>query len=144
VVGDFHIPIPWIALVILTMAVWFDLRTREIPDALSVCLLILGLIATGFHLHSLGWMDLAAGIAIGLAVGAALFWLGGFGGGDVKLLASLGAVLGFKAELGVMFYVAILGALFGIAARLRQQHEFAYAPAIALGLLTFIIRGYFR
>ena len=109
-----------------------------------MCLLVLALISTGLHLHTVGWLDLFLGSSLGFGVGLILFRLGGFGGGDVKLLASLGAVLGVKGELGVMFYVAVMGAMFALAAHIRREREFAYAPAIALGLLSFIVRGYFR
>lgn len=108
-----------------------------------MCLLLLALAATGFHLHSVRWPDLFLGLLAGLSVGLFLFWLGGFGGGDVKLVSSLGAVVGFKGELGVMFYIAIAGGLCAIGARIFRQRDFPYAPAIALGLLAFIIRGYF-
>ena len=73
---------------------------------------------------------------------ANLVRVGGLGGGDAKLLAALGAVVGFKGELGVMLYAALLGALLALVARFRKQREYAYAPAIALGLLAFILRGY--
>jgi len=109
-----------------------------------VCLLGLALVATGFHLHRVPWTDLLSGLSLGFAAGLLLFWMGGFGGGDVKLLSSLGAVVGFKGELGVMFYMAILGGILAIVARIRKEREYAYAPAIALGLLAFIVRGYFR
>ncbi len=121
----------------------FDLRSRQIPDTLSVCLLTLALVATGLHLHNIGWLDLFLGLSLGFSVGLFLFWLGGFGGGDVKLLSSLGAVLGLRGELGVMFYIALLGGVFALGARLLRRPDFAYAPAIALGLLAFIVRGYF-
>jgi len=140
---EFCITILWISFAILLTAVFFDLRSREIPDALPVCLLILGALATGFHLHRVRWIDLGLGLSLGFLVGLILFRLGGFGGGDVKLLASLGAVVGFKGELGVMFYMAILGGVLALLARIRREREYAYAPAIALGLLAFIVRGYF-
>jgi prepilin peptidase CpaA len=123
-------------------AVAFDLRKRQIPDALSVCLLALAIVSTGFHLHRVGWLDLFCGLAIGFTAGLILFALGGLGGGDAKLLAALGAVVGFKGELGVMLYAALLGALLALVARFRNQREYAYAPAIAFGLLAFILRGY--
>ena len=110
---------------------------------LSVLLLVLALAATGFHLHRVRWPDLLGGMALGLSIGLILFRIGGFGGGDVKLLTSLGAVLGFKGELGVLFYIAILGGIFALVARFRRQREYPYAPSIALGLLAFILRGYF-
>lgn len=139
-----RISILWIAFAILAIAVFFDLRSREIPDALSVCLLLLALGATGFKLHRIGWLDSFLGFALGLCCGLVLFRMGGFGGGDVKLMASLGAVLGFMGELGVMFYVAIIGAILSLISLARGQKEFAYAPAIALGMLCFILRGYLR
>jgi Flp pilus assembly protein protease CpaA len=138
------IPILWIALAILAVATAFDLRSREIPDTLSVCLLGLAAVATGFRLHDVGWVNLALGLGIGLGIGLVLFRLGGFGGGDVKLLASLGAVLGWRDELGAMFYMALWGGCFALVAALRKEREFPYAPAIALGLLAFIVRGYLR
>ncbi len=122
----------------------FDLRSRQIPDTLSVCLLVLAFSATGFHFHRVSWLELFLGISLGFAVGLILFWMGGFGGGDVKLLASLGAVVGVKGELSVMFYMAILGGILAILAGIRRRPDYAYAPAIALGLLAFIVRGYFR
>jgi len=125
-------------------AVFFDLRTRQIPDTLPVCLLAVALLATGFHLHRVSWLDLCLGLGAGVGVGTVLFALGGFGGGDVKLLASLGAVLGLQAELGVMLYMALAGAVLALAARLAKQSEYPYAPAIAFGLLAFIARGYLR
>lgn len=134
----------WTCFAVLVAAVAFDLRSREIPDSLSVCLLILALCATGFDLHGVGWLDALAGLSLGFAIGAVLFRLGGFGGGDVKLVASLGAVLGWKDVLGVMFWIALVGAAFAIVAGFRRQQDFAYAPAIALGLLAFIVRGYLR
>jgi len=100
------------------------------------------MLSTGLHWHRVGWFDLFLGLAVGFAAGAILFALGGLGGGDVKLLAALGAILGFKGELGVLFYMALAGAVLALLARLRKQREYAYAPAIAIGLLAFILRGY--
>lgn len=139
---DSSISVLWVAFAILVAATIFDLRSREIPDSLSVCLLAVALCATGFGLHSVGWLDLLAGTALGFGAGSLLFWMGGFGGGDVKLLASLGAVLGWRDELGLMFWMAVVGAGLAILSALRKQEEFAYVPAIALGLLAIIIRRY--
>ena len=138
------IQILWVAFVLSVVAVVFDVRSRQIPDSLSVCLLGLALVATGFHLHSVNWLSLVLGMVLGFGSGLILFRMGGFGGGDVKLLASLGAVLGFRDELIVMLYVALVGGLLALVALLRGQREYAYAPAIALGLLSFILKGYWR
>ena len=119
-----------------------DVRSREIPDSLTVSLLGLALVATGLHLHRVAWSDLALGILLGFSAGVLFFQLGGLGGGDVKLLTGLGAVLGFRGELGLLFYTAIVGGLLALVARTRRKRDYAFAPAIALGLLAFIVRGY--
>lgn len=132
-----------IALAVLFLAVIFDLRSRQIPDALSVVLLCLGLASTAFHLDRVSWPDLGLGLLLGFGAGTLFFYLGGLGGGDVKLLSALGTVLGWKGELGVLFYMAIVGGVMAVIARFRKETEYAYAPAIALGLLAFMVRGHF-
>lgn len=134
----------WVSLAILAGAVVCDLRSREIPNVFSMCLLLLASTSTGLHWSRVNWLSALAGLGLGLAVGVALFWMGGFGGGDVKLMGSLGAVLGWEGELGVLFWMALFGGLLGVVARMRGHREYAYVPAIALGLLAFIVRGYFR
>ncbi len=71
----------------------YDLRTRRVPNALSVGLLLLGLLARGgFE----GWAGLSQGLG-GAAVGFALvlpaFVLRLVGGADVKVMAAIGAFL---------------------------------------------------
>ena len=81
-------------------------------------------------------------MGVGVSIGVFLFWLGGFGGGDAKLLAALGATLGPRALLPFLFYAAIAGGLLAGVALVRGKRDLAYAPAMALGLLVFLmIRG---
>lgn len=84
------------------------------------------------------------GVLLGFTLGLGLYQLGGLAGGDVKLIACLGAVLGWRSELAVLFYVALFGGLLALVARWRKQTEYPYAPAIALGLLAYIVREYWR
>jgi prepilin signal peptidase PulO-like enzyme (type II secretory pathway) len=56
----------------------------------------------------------------------------------------MGLVLGWRAELGVIFYVAIFGGFGAAIARWRKRDEFAYGPAIALGLLAYMVHEYLR
>lgn len=79
---------------LLILACVTDLRARRIPNVLT------GTAAIGavlFHLATGGWL-VAAWSIVGMVVGALLFLpmfaLRGMGGGDVKLLAAVGAWLG--------------------------------------------------
>jgi len=134
----------WITLALLAVAAAFDLRSREIPHTVTALVFALGLAATGFGWTSVTWLDSLLGVLLGFGVGLGLYQLGGLAGGDVKLIAALGAVLGWRAELGVLFYIAVFGGVLALVARWRRQTEYAYAPAIALGLLAYIGRGYWR
>ncbi len=80
----------------LAIAVVCDLRARRIPNALSICLFIVGLVARGFNQGA--WAVLS-GVGAAALVVAALYrpWvMGGIGGGDVKLAAATAAWVPFS------------------------------------------------
>jgi prepilin peptidase CpaA len=86
-----------------------DLRTRRIPNYLTLGAALAGLgFQVGFH----GWPGLWQGI-LGMALGFVLLILpyikGGMGAGDVKALAALGSWLGPLAVLSLFLYMAIAG-----------------------------------
>jgi prepilin peptidase CpaA len=124
------------------VAAGFDVfKKREIPDAIPILILLWAIVGAISGVTNRHWISILAGCAAGIGIGLVLFQLGGFGGGDVKLIASLGAVFGFAAEFSLLFYVAVAGAVLAIIAKARGQHEFAYAPAIAIGVLVVTLRG---
>lgn len=81
-----------LALGVLLVAAMHDLRRFEIPDGLSVALIVLAVVRLaalpGFAPIPDGLWHLASGILV-FALGAGLFAVGAMGGGDVKLLAAL-------------------------------------------------------
>lgn len=108
--------VPLLALIVATV---FDVWRREIPDSIPILLIGWAVGTTAFGMTSQGWTSLALGAGAGFATGAFLFWLGGFGGGDAKLLAAVGATLGPRALLVFLFYAAIAGGLLAAVAFLR-------------------------
>jgi len=129
----------WVSLVSLVLATIIDFRTREIPDSIPIALFGCAVAGTAFGVASHGWMSLALGLGLGFSVGAFLFWLGGFGGGDAKLLAAVGATLGPREFPTFLFYVAIAGGLLAAIALLRGRRDIAYTPAMALGLFMLMM-----
>jgi Flp pilus assembly protein protease CpaA len=112
-----------------------------VPNAFPLLLLVLALVATGCGWHAVGWFSLLIGLTMGLLIGLVGFALGMMGGGDVKLLGGLGAVLGTQQLWPVLFWIAVAGGLVGLIGRWRKQREVPYVPAIAAGLLLFLLVG---
>jgi prepilin peptidase CpaA len=132
----------WVLFGMLSVAALFDIAHREIPHTVTTVVFLYGVAATILGWNGITWTSSVAGVFIGFGLSLAMYALGGLAGGDVKLLAAMGAVLGWRAELGVLFYVAIFGGLLALVARWRKETEYAYCPAIALGMLAYILRGY--
>ena len=131
-----------VPLLALGLATIFDFWKRQIPDLVPIALVGWAVGSTAFGMSSQGWISMALGLGLGASIGALLFWLGGFGGGDAKLLAAVGATLGLRALPAFLFYVAIAGGLLAGVALVRGKRDVAYAPAMAIGLFVFImIRG---
>lgn len=119
-------------------AVWHDLRTREIPDNVSLRISISGILATGLSWHTLSLPEALIGILVGFIAVLPFTLLDGIGGGDLKLLAALGAWLGVTGTFGLLFWTAMSGMGLAIIAVMRGQNDYAYAPAILCGLLVTI------
>jgi prepilin peptidase CpaA len=129
----------WVPLILLVAATVFDLWRREIPNWIPLTLIAWAIIAAVRSWSAQGWVPPVAGFVLALAIGMLLFWRGGFGGGDVKLLAGLGAVVGPVPLFSLLFYVALAGGVLAVVAALRGKKELAYAPAITLGFVAFMI-----
>jgi prepilin peptidase CpaA len=102
------------SLVIAALAAACDLRTRRIPNVLTF-----GAAGAGFAYHVLSGGVAALGhSAAGWLVGAAVFIvpfaLRGLGGGDVKLLAALGAWVGPYDVLWLALYAGIAGGVMAL------------------------------
>ena len=91
------------------MATVFDLRSREVPDTISVLLLGWAVAVDALRLDGIGWGSMLVGLSVGLLASGIFFALGGLGGGDVKLIAALGAVLGHPAIWPALFWIALAG-----------------------------------
>lgn len=99
------------ALTVATVGAVKDFRGHRIPNWLTYSGLIAALVA---RIGLGGWTELRGGLAGMLFAGGIfflLFLLGGMGGGDVKLMAAVGAWVGL-AQVGILLVVsAIAGGL---------------------------------
>ena len=139
----------WIAILVGVAAMIDDLARRQIANWIPLAALAAGF---GWQIGQSGLpgvMYAALGTIAGFAVFLIFYLLGGMGGGDVKLMAGFGALLGFRqliaaalwtAGVGGVIAVAVLGvralrrALGRAGKQEHSQDSIPYAPAIALGV----------
>jgi prepilin peptidase CpaA len=141
-----------------------DLRTRRVPNPLTVGIALTGVALALFHVTPLGLPAALAGFAVGLVLMLPGHIIGATGAGDVKLFAALGTLLGPKGILVAFAYTAIAGGVMAVCVAMTRRrlgltmartaalvrsgganvaqiehasanNRFAYAPAIAVGTL---------
>ena len=137
-------------LIFVAAAAVVDLRTRRIPNLLTISAAIAGLLLNLSRGGGSGVMASGAGLLTGLAVFLPFYLAGGFGAGDVKAMAAVGTFLGAKGALVAATWTLLVGGLgaLGVLAALRwqaargQRHwrvsdavrqRFPYGLAIACG-----------
>jgi leader peptidase (prepilin peptidase)/N-methyltransferase len=120
-----------------------DIETRLLPDSLTLPLLWAGLIVN-FDDTFTGLHAAVAGAIVGYAFLWCVYWvfkfvrgIEGMGYGDFKLLAALGAWLGWVSLPQVVLISAVTGAIIGLAAtwlgRMRFEEPLPFGPFLALG-----------
>lgn len=107
-------PDHWMALAIGAFSCVLDLRTRRIPNSITLGGAMLGFIYGVVSNGLSGLLNAALGWTVGLLVFLPFFALGGLGAGDVKLVASVGAWLGPVMALWTALYTALAGGVFAV------------------------------
>ncbi|MBI4264020.1 MAG: prepilin peptidase [Acidobacteria bacterium] len=152
------------------LAAVIDVRTRRVPNVVTVSLAAAGLSIAAAGLGRVGPGMAVAGGAVALALMLPGYLLGATGAGDVKLFGASGALLGPWLAVEAFVCTAVVGGLIAlvIAARRRRLREtlegtawlvasggaqaahverpdannrFAYAPAIAIGVVLVAVAG---
>jgi prepilin peptidase CpaA len=142
-----------------------DLRTRRVPNWLTLGIAGLGFTFAAAHLTSTTMAGAVGGFVVGQVLMLPGHIVGATGAGDVKLLAAVGTLLGPIGVAVAFMYTAILGGVLAVAVAVHRgrlqdtlqetatlvvtgganvatiekpsaNNRFAYAPAIALGSLA--------
>lgn len=130
---------------------FIDLQHKIIPDVLSLPGIVTGF-SVSFFLGHVTWLDSLIGIISG---GGALFLVGfvyklltgreGMGGGDVKLLAMIGAWMGWMSLPFIVLISSLTGAVIGLAVILLSgkglRVRIPFGPFLSLGALLYFFFG---
>ncbi|WP_447978142.1 prepilin peptidase [Candidatus Nitrospira bockiana] len=147
IVWHFGLGWPAAAYAILVSALltvtFIDLDHQIIPDRITLPGIALGLLA-GATILPVGFIGALAGMLLGggvlwalAVVSPYLFGKEGMGGGDIKLLAMIGAFLGWKPVVLTILIGAVIGAVVGISLIackiMRRDQYLPFGPFLALG-----------
>jgi len=118
-----------------------DYRTYLLPDVITVPLLIGGFVAASFYgSPAESALGATVGYLLPVIAGLLIVWRhpDAFGGGDVKLLAAIGAWLGVLPVICTILLASVFFALFALFAKRRAG---AFGPAISFAAI--IVAFYF-
>ena len=139
----------------LLVVTYIDLDHRIIPDRVTLpgigVALLLALVAPA----EMRW-DAVQSWAIGTLVGGGILWLvawgyelatgrEGMGGGDIKLLAMIGAFLGWQGVLLSLLLASFIGSIVGVVWMVARGADaklaIPFGPFLSLGALVALLWG---
>jgi leader peptidase (prepilin peptidase)/N-methyltransferase len=145
------------ALVSMTIVlIYIDLDIQILPDVIDLPGVVIGLIVGATHmgalypdlllaktlLESIAGAAVGAGVLLAIALAYKLIRkIEGMGMGDVKMMAMLGAVVGWEPLFPLFLLASVAGALVGlfIAAKSEARMQVAVPFGVFLGLAFLVV-----
>lgn len=150
--GGQPVALLWCAVVAVLLALSaIDWDTTVLPDAMTLPLAWAGLVAAALG-WTIPWSQALWGAVAGYLSLWSVYWLfklttgkEGMGQGDFKLLAALGAWLGWQAILPIILFASVIGAVVGIGMKatgaLREGRFVPFGPFLAGGGVAVLLIG---
>ena len=153
-IGLYLVQDDWIYTIAVLIVCWIllelsiaDIKYRIVPDQLVI---LLAVSAVGLIQYHTGWQDMLSGAALGMGImgatallGRAIYRRDAVGGGDIKLFASLGLVLGTKGVLAVFMLSAMISGAHMVillaARKIKRKDTIPMVPYIALAAAIYLI-----
>jgi leader peptidase (prepilin peptidase)/N-methyltransferase len=135
----------------LLVVTFIDLDHRIIPDVITLPGIPI-FFAASFAVPAVTYIDALLGILVGGGSLLVVAWTyslitkkEGMGGGDIKLLAMMGALVGWQGVVFTIFVASLVGTLSGLLLMLRSRQGMKLAvpfgPFLAIGGITYIFFG---
>ena len=136
----------------LTLVSFIDLPHRIIPDVISLPGILIGVGISLLH-PQLSFKDALIGVILG---GGSLYLVAsvyhvvtkreGMGGGDIKLLAMIGAFIGWKGVLFTILCSSLIGSIVGatlmlISSKADSKYAVPFGPFLSFGAIIYVLVG---
>lgn len=135
----------------LLVITFIDLDHQIIPDIITLPGIPMGIVAS-FALPTISFKASALGLLIG---GGSLWFVAwaynliarrdGMGGGDIKLLAMIGTIIGWKGVIFTIFASSVIGSCVGITMMLIKGKNMKFAipfgPFLSIGAIAYVFFG---
>lgn len=139
----------YILVAALIVVAFIDIDHQIIPNEISLPGIVIGFLFS-FVNPDIGWIGSVIGIIVGggcLLLVIGIYYLltkrEGMGGGDVKLLAMIGAFLGIGGVFITVLVGSIIGSIVGLIVMAKRgdnaKMPIVFGPFLSLGALTFIL-----
>lgn len=140
----------------LIVVTFIDIKHRIIPDEISVGGTMAGILLSIAYPPLQMTMSITTALLrsfVGAIVGGGIIYLTGLigdfifkkesmGGGDVKLMAMIGAFLGVKLAILTFFLAPLFGAIVGVFVKIKYKTSYIpYGPFLSLGAVISIFFG---
>jgi leader peptidase (prepilin peptidase)/N-methyltransferase len=139
-----QLPVYLVFFSLLIIGSFIDMELQIIPDVITIPGTVVGL---SLSFLTIGLLGSLLGAAVGTLIvglfavlGKSMFKKEAMGGGDVKLLAMIGAFTGWVDVLWVLFLGSLLGLVFALA---RRQRVLPFGPFLSAAAFIIIIVGGF-
>ena len=140
----------------LLVSTAIDFEFQIIPDEFSISLIVVGLLTSFINvflasdiLHRilesfLGFVAGGGSLLLVAFIGKLIFKKDAMGGGDIKLMAGVGAFIGWERVLFAIFIACFVGSVVGITLilfkKIKKQQPIPFGPYLALGsILTLVL-----
>jgi prepilin peptidase CpaA len=136
--SGYHLAMCGPLFAMLVLAAVGDARTRRIPNVLTVCLAVMGLAQSFMPTHTVGPLQSLGGLGLGFGLTFILFAMGALGGGDVKLMAGVGAWVGVWPVAMIFACSAVVGMIIVLTQSAKQGRMkvlFRNSAVLALNLV---------
>ena len=135
----------------LIVVIYIDIDHKIIPNVITLPGIPIGFIAS-FALTSITMEESIIGIIAGGGSLLSVAWVyrmitkrDGMGGGDIKLLAMIGAVIGWKGVIFTIYSASVAGTLVGLPVILLKNKNFRlkipFGPFLSMGAISYIFFG---